>query len=67
MQPIAFGDSRPGAAYSTNNKERATLRDQWLTAIANDVDWVQYRTWSDFSERCANDSILVITVTATSM
>lgn len=50
MQPIAFGDTRPRAGIFDEQQGMATLRDQWLTAIANDVDWVQYRTWSDFSE-----------------
>ena len=50
MQPIAFGDSRPRSGVFDEQQGMATLRDQWLTAIANDVDWVQYRTWSDFSE-----------------
>lgn len=50
MQPIAPGDSRPRAGVFDEQEGLRTLRDQWLTAIANDVDWVQYRTWSDFSE-----------------
>jgi hypothetical protein len=50
MQPIAFGDSRPRSGIFDEQQGLLTLRDQWLTAIANNVDWVQYRTWSDFSE-----------------
>lgn len=56
MQPIAFGDSRPkpnvGSTTGIFDEQQGllTLRDQWITAIANNVDWVQYRTWSDFSE-----------------
>ncbi len=50
MQPIAFGDSRPRSGVFDEQQGLLTLRDQWLTAINNDVDWVQYRTWSDFSE-----------------
>lgn len=50
MQPIAPGDSRPRSGVFDESQGLLTLRDQWLTAIANNVDWVQYRTWSDFSE-----------------
>lgn len=50
MQPIAFGDSRPYLGIFDEQQGLLTLRDQWLTAINNNVDWVQYRTWSDFSE-----------------
>lgn len=50
MQPIAFGDSRTKSGVFDEQQGLLTLRDQWLTAIANNVDWVQYRTWNDFSE-----------------